>query len=187
MNYFSSKRRLAFFAAFIVIPVALWAAEIRPTLKDRASYLKRQADAGAVQAANSKLPAQRDELRSSWEAFLPRVAGSFGELSDDLNPHLIQKRIFEVAQDLGCTVKIARLASRDDANFLRFSLIGEGVYGALVRFVDALEQGQHYVRFERVDLKLPGLEAMEGERNVSITGVLLIPVIASLGEQRSAQ
>lgn len=187
MRFDFSKRRLAFFAAFAVIPAALWAAEVRPTLKDRALYLKRQADAGAVQASNQKLPQQRDELRSSWEAFLPSVAGSLGQLSDDLNPHLVQKRIFEVAQNLGCEVRISRLASRDDANFQRFALVGEGLYGALVRLIDELEQGQHYVRFERLDLKLPGLASMEGERQVSITGVLLVPLIADLESSESAQ
>jgi len=187
MNLNFSKRKLAFFAAFLVIPVALWSAEIRPTLNERTSYLERQDKAGAVQINNQRLPAQRDELRGDWEAFVPHVAGSLEELSDDLNPHLIQKRIFEIAQDLGCEVKISRLASRDDQNFQRFSLVGEGIYGALVRFIDELEQGQHYVRFERLDLKLPGLEAMEGERKVSVTGVLLVPVIAGITQNGSAQ
>ena len=187
MNFDISKRKLAFIAAFAVIPVALWAVEIRPTLAERASFLERQDKAGAVQASNARLPAQRDELRDAWEGFVPKVAGSLEELESDLNPHLIQKRIFEIAQNLGCEVKISRLANKDDQNFQRFSLIGEGVYGALVRFVDELEQGQHYVRFERLDLDLPGLEAMEGGRTVSVTGVMLVPVIAGISQTGSVQ
>lgn len=187
MSFTFSKRKLAFFGAFVAIPVAVWAVEIRPTLAERASYLDSQAKAGLVQANNRRLPAQRDELRDAWQAFVPKVAGSLEELSNDLNPHLVQKRIFEIAENLDCEVKISRLANKDDQNFQRFAMVGSGLYGALVRFVDELEQGQHYVRVERLDLDLPGLEAMEGERLVTVTGVLLVPVITGITQPGSAQ
>lgn len=177
MKQYLTGRRIAFFAAFAVIPAVVWAAEVRPTLNQRAGFVERQRKADVVQAANAKLPAQRDQLRAAWDAFEPTVSGSLERLADDLNPHLVQKRMFEVGRELGCTVKIARLASRDDEYFIRFSLIGEGPYAQMVRFVDELEQGQHFVRFERLTFDLPGLAAMEGERNVHATGVILVPAI----------
>lgn len=187
MNMSFSKRKFAFFAAFAVIPAAIWAAEIRPTLKERAGYVERQAKAGVVQADNKKLPGQRDRLSEAWEAFAPTVENALAELSDDLNPHLVQKRVFDIAREHGCTVKIARLSARDDENFLRFSLTGDGQYGAVVRFLDALEQGEHFVRFERLDLDLPGLAAMKGDRTVDFTGVMLIPSIPGFVQEANAR
>jgi hypothetical protein len=178
-----SKRKFAFLAAFVAVPAAVWTFEVGPTLEQRSAYIERMQMAGRVQVENGKLPAQRDEIRDAWRGFEPQASVALAELEDDLNPHLVQKRIYEIGDRLGCQLKIARLASRDDADFLRFTLTGEGGYGALVRFVDELEQGQHYVRFERLDLDLPGLAAKEGERTVTIAGVLLVPAMFGLGQE----
>ena len=187
MNFRFSRRRAAFLASFLIVPAVVWAADVSPALKQRQAFIEGQAKAGAVQARNRQLPDQRDELRASWEQFSPKVSAAFEQLADDLNPHLVQKRIFEIAQELNCEVKISRLAARDDENFQRFTLSGSGNYGQLVRFVDELEQGQHYVRFEKLTLELPGLNAMSGERAVRVTGVLLIPAIASVLQEAAAQ
>ncbi len=188
MKFSFSRRKAAFLASFLAIPATLWAAQVRPALAERASFKERQDKAHVVQARNRLLPSQRDKLKEQWAAFLPSVATSLDNLSNDLNPHLIQKRIFDTAQEQGCRVKIARMASKDDASFVRFSLSGEGSYTGLVRLIDQLEQGQHYVRFERLGLELPktGQES-KSDNLVRITGVLLIPNLIVSAEERAAQ
>jgi len=182
-----SRRKLAFFASFAVIPAALWATQVRPTLAERELFIERQAKAHVVQGRNRLLPSQRDELQKAWTEFEPSATSALNNLANDLNPHLVQKRIFATAQELGCRVKIARMANKDDANFTKFSLTGEGTYTALVKLVDQLEQGQHYVRFEKLGLELPKAEAAGKARTVRITGVLIIPNIPGIVTEASAQ
>lgn len=178
-----SRRKFAFFAAFAVIPAALWATQIRPTLAERATFIERQEKAHVVQGRNRQLPGQRDELLKAWTGFEPAATAALDNLSNDLNPHLVQKRIFATAQELGCRVKIARMAAKDDANFTRFSLTGDGTYSSLVKLVDQLEQGQHYVRFEKLALEMPKAESVGKARTVRITGVLIIPSIPGILEE----
>lgn len=182
-----SRRKIAFFGSFLVIPAALWATQVRPTLAERESYIERQAKAHVVQERNRLLPSQRDELTKAWTEFEPSATAALNNLGNDLNPHLVQKRIFTTAQELGCRVKIARLANKDDANFMRFSLTGEGSYSALVKLVDQLEQGQHYVRFEKLGIEMPKAESAASARMVRITGVLIIPAIAGILEEGAGQ
>jgi len=182
-----SRRKIAFVASFVVIPAALWATQVRPTLEERSSFIERQEKAHVVQSRNSQLPGQRDELQKAWTEFEPLATAALNNLANDLNPHLVQKRIFSTAQELGCRVKIARMASKDDANFIRFSLTGEGTYTALVKMVDQLEQGQHYVRFEKLGLEMPKAGATGKARTVRITGVLIIPSIPGILDEGSAK
>lgn len=182
-----SRRRFAFFASFLVIPATLWAVQVRPTLAERETFIERRAKAHVVQGRNRLLPSQRDQLQKAWTEFEPSATSALNNLANDLNPHLVQKRIFATAQELGCRVKIARMASKDDANFTRFSLTGEGSYTALVKLVDQLEQGQHYVRFEKLSLEMPKEESAGRARVVRITGVLIIPAIAGIEEEAPVQ
>lgn len=188
MKFTLSRRKAAFFGSFLVIPGVLWAAQVGPTLSERDGFRERQEKAHVVQSRNRQLPGQRDELKAQWEAFLPTVSGALDNLANDLNPHLIQKRIFDTAQEQGCRVKIARMASKDDATFVRFSLTGEGSYTGLVKLIDQLEQGQHYVRFERLTLEMPkaGSEG-NGTNLVRISAVLLIPNLHLSAEEGAAQ
>jgi hypothetical protein len=182
-----SRRQAAFLGSFIVIPAVLWATQVRPTLTERESFVERQAKAHVVQERNRLLPSQRDELTKAWTDFEPSATSALNNLANDLNPHLVQKRIFSTAQELGCRVKIARLASKDDANFMRFSLTGEGSYASLVKLVDQLEQGQHYVRFEKLGLEMPKAESAASARLVRMSGVLIIPAIAGVLEEATGQ
>jgi len=187
MKFAFSRRKVAFIASFLVIPAALWATQIRPALAERDTFVERQEKAHVVRGRNSQLPGQRDQLQTAWAAFEPSATAALNNLSNDLNPHLVQKRIFSTAQELGCRVKIARMAAKDDANFTRFSLTGEGSYTALVKLVDQLEQGQHYVRFEKLGLEMPKAESAAKARTVRITGVLIIPSIPGILEEASGQ
>jgi hypothetical protein len=188
MNFSFSRRKLAFLASFAVIPATLWAAAVRPTLAERSACKERQDKAHVVQARNRQLPAQRDQLAAQWREFLPTARAALDNLSNDLNPHLVQKRIFDTAQEQGCRVKISRMASKDDAHFARFSLTGEGSYSGLVKLIDQLEQGQHYVRFERLNLELPKADRESAESKlVRVSGVLLIPRLELAAAEGGAQ
>ena len=177
-----SRRRLAFISSFAVIPAALWFTQAGPTLAERRACLERQDKAHVVQGRNRQLPGQRDELKAAWTAFEPVATSALDNLGNDLNPHLVQKRIFALAQELGCTVKIARMSSRDDTDLTRFTITGEGSYTSLVKLVDQLEQGQHYVRFERLALQMPKIDAAANARFVRLTGVLILPSIEGVEE-----
>ncbi len=183
MKFTFSRRKAAFLATFAVIPAALWAAQVGPALAERAAFVERQEKAHVVRARNSQMPSQRDQLTQQWAEFKPSIASALDNLSSDLNPHLVQKRIFSLAKELGCRVKIARMAAKDDANFIRFSLTGEGVYSAVVKLIDQLEQGQHYVRFERLQLELPDFEAGLAGNTVRISAVMLIPFLPGIAEE----
>lgn len=187
MNFSFSRRKAAFVASFLVIPATLWATQVRPTLAERATFIERQEKAHVVVSRNRQLPSQRDELTKAWTEFEPSATAAMNNLANDLNPHLVQKRIFATAQELGCRVKIARTSSKDDANFIRFSLTGEGTYTALVKLVDQLEQGQHYVRFEKLGLEMPKAGASGKASGVRITGVLIIPSIPGIFDEVSGQ
>jgi hypothetical protein len=183
MKFAFSRRKAAFLASFAMIPAAFWALQVGPALDERAAFVERQDKAHVVRARNSQMPGQRDQLSQQWEEFKPSIASALDNLSSDLNPHLVQKRIFASAQELGCRVKIARMAAKDDANFIRFSLTGEGAYSAIVKFIDQLEQGQHYVRFERLQLELPDLDAGVTKSTVRISAVMLIPFLPGITDQ----
>lgn len=174
-----SKYRLAFLAGFVIIPGVIWAVEFSPTLTDRADYLARQENAKTVQARNRLLPTQRDELKATWEEFKPNVAIELGDLGNDLNPHLVQKRLHSIAASLGCSIVVQPMATQDEDFSVRFTIAGEGSYQGLVKLVDTLEQGQHFVRFEKLMLTMPNRARTTGGSGskVQLSGTVMIPLM----------
>lgn len=173
-----SRHRLVFLAGFLLIPSVIWGVQVRPTMNDRVSFIQRQENAKTVQAKNSQLPSQRDSLRDMWEDFLPVAEDELAELATDLNPHLVQKRVHSAAEQLNCTVRIQQKPGLDGDTAVRFVLTGEGSYPNLVKLVDQLEQGQHFVRFEKLSYTMPSMEFRGPSTNaVRIAAVVLIPVM----------
>lgn len=171
-----SRYKIAFFAGFLVIPSVLWAIQAGPTMEKRAEYVKRQANARTVQQRNSQLPEQRDGLAAEWLTFQPTANEALGNLSNDLNPHLVQKRIHNIAVELECELRIKPMPILDGDVAVRFQVNGEGSYSALVKLIDQLEQGQHFVRWEKLSLVMPtGSYNTSTTGAVRILGVLLIP------------
>ncbi|MCP4093258.1 MAG: hypothetical protein GY747_07395 [Planctomycetes bacterium] len=147
-------------------------------MNDRTSYIQRQENAKTVQSKNSQLPSQRDSLRDMWEDFLPVAENELADLATDLNPHLVQKRIHSSAEQLGCTVRIQQKPGLEGDTEVRFVLTGEGRYTNLVKLVDQLEQGQHFVRFEKLSYIMPSMEYRgSGGGAVRIAAVVLIPAM----------
>ena len=176
-----SRYRLAFLAGFLLVPGMIWGVQVRPTLDERISFMQRQENAKTVQAKNSQLPEQRDALRDMWTEFLPVAEHALADLATDLNPHLIQKRVFAAAAELDCQVRIQQKPSLENDTSVRFVLTGEGRYSNLVKLVDQLAQGQHFVRFEKVSLTMPTRDfssptASSGGGLVRIAAIILIPV-----------
>jgi hypothetical protein len=173
-----SRYRMAFLAGFLLIPGVIWGVQVRPTMDDRISYMQRQENAKAVQAKNSQLPSQRDGLEEMWNEFLPVAREALANLATDLNPHLVQKRIHSAAKQLQCDVRIQQKPGLDGETAVRFVLTGEGSYPNLVKLVDELEQGQHFVRFEKLSFTMPSM-AYQGASSgaVRIAAVVLIPVM----------
>ncbi len=173
-----SRYRLVFMAGFLLIPSVIWGVQMRPTMNDRTSYIQRQENAKTVQSKNSQLPSQRDSLRDMWEDFLPVAENELADLATDLNPHLVQKRIHSSAEQLGCTVRIQQKPGLEGDTEVRFVLTGEGRYTNLVKLVDQLEQGQHFVRFEKLSYIMPSMEYRgSGGGAVRIAAVVLIPAM----------
>ena len=171
-----SRYRVAFLAGFLIIPGVLWSIQAGPTLAKRKEYLHRQENALSVQQKNSRLPGERDALAAEWESFQPIADKALGNLANDLNPHLVQKRIHGIALELGCELKIKPMPFLDGDFAVRFQINGEGSYPALVQLIDQLEQGQHFVRFEKLSLVMPtGTYSDASTGAVRIVGVLLIP------------
>ena len=152
-----SRYRLAFLFGFLLIPGVIWGVQIRPTMNDRISFVQRQENAKTVQAMNSQLPGQRDALRDMWSDFLPVAQSALANLATDLNPHLVQKRIYSAAEQLQCDVRIQQKSGMEGDTAVRFVLTGEGSYPNLVKLVDQLEQGQHFVRFEKISFSMPSM------------------------------
>ena len=171
-----SKYKLAFLAGFVFIPGAIWAFQVSPTLADRVGYVQRQENAKAVQARNRLLPTQRDELRTSWSDFKPVADEALADLGNDLNPHLVQKRMHDLAEASGCKIMIQPMSQQDGDYAVRFQMNGKGSYQALVKFVDQLEQGQHFVRFEALSVSIPPADR-GGAANANLSATAMIPVM----------
>ena len=179
-----SPYRLAFFAGFLVIPGILWGVQLGPTLAERVSYIQRQQNALSIQKQNKLLPTQRDSLSATWNEFRPIADAALNNLANDLNPHLVQKRIYDTAEELNCELRIQPKPAMDGDTSVRFMISGEGRYSDLVKLVDRLEQGQHYVRFEKLSFILPSQEYPNSTTGaVRIVGVVLIPMMPEGLEQ----
>ncbi|MDP7062343.1 MAG: hypothetical protein QF489_05345 [Planctomycetota bacterium] len=173
-----SGYRLVFLAGFLLVPGMIWGVQVRPTINDRTSYIQRQENAKTVQAKNRQLPSQRDALRDMWEEFLPVAEDELADLATDLNPHLVQKRVHSAAERLNCTVRIQQKPGLEGDTEVRFVLTGEGSYTNLVKLVDQLEQGQHFVRFEKLSYVMPSMEYRSvGGGAVRIAAVVMIPAM----------
>lgn len=174
-----SRYRLGFLAGFVLIPGIIWGVQVNPTLDSRTSYMQRQENAKTVQARNSQLPGQRDALVEMWDEFLPVAESALTNLTTDLNPHLVQKRIHTAANLLRCSVRIQQKPGLEGDSAVRFVMTGEGRYGDLVKLVDQLEQGQHFVRFQQLSFTMPSLEnpSAAGSGYVRLAAVLMIPVM----------
>ena len=171
-----SKYKLAFLAGFVFVPGAIWAFQVSPTLADRVGYVQRQENAKAVQARNRLLPTQRDELRESWTEFKPVADAALADIGNDLNPHLVQKRMNDLAAATGCKVIIQPMNQQDGDYAVRFQMSGKGSYQSLVKFVDQLEQGQHFVRFESLSVSIPPADR-GGAGAANLTATAMIPLM----------
>ncbi len=169
-----SKYKLAFVAGFLFIPGAVWALEVNPTLAARNAYIERQENAKTVQERNRLLPTQRDELRANWNDFRPVAEDALADIGNDLNPHLVQKRMNDLAAATGCKILIQPSNLQEGDYAVRFTVAGEGSYQSLVKFVDQLEQGQHFVRFEKLTF---GLENQDDRGAVRMTATAMIPLM----------
>lgn len=173
-----SPYRLVFFAGFLLIPAAIWGVQVNPTLADRTSFFQRQENAKTVQAANKLLPTQRDSLNESWTDFHPLADEALANIASDLNPHLVQKRLYDTAEELNCDLRIQPKPALEGDTSVRFLISGEGSYPDLVKLVDRLEQGQHFVRFERLQLTMPTQDYSRTETGaVRIVGLVQIPMM----------
>lgn len=171
-----SRYRLVFLAGFLLVPGVIWGTQVRPTMNDRISFVQRQENAKTVQAMNSQLPGQRDALQDMWADFLPVAEGALANLATDLNPHLVQKRIHSAAEQLECTLRIQQKPGLAGDSSVRFVMTGEGSYPNLVKLVDQLEQGQHFVRFEKVSFTMPTMDYRGATGGaVRLAAVVLIP------------
>ena len=170
--------RVIFLLGFILIPGVIWGVQINPDLESRDNYLQRQSNAISIQQQNSKLPQQRDELNDMWQDFLPVASEALGNLEQDLNPHLVQKRIDRAAAELNCEIHITPKATQKGDTAVRFIVTGSGRYTDLVKLVDQLEQGQHFVRFEKLSFIMPSLDSAQASYGaVRLTGSIMIPVL----------
>lgn len=173
-----SPYRLVFFAGFLFIPGAIWGVQVRPTAQDRVEYIQRQENARTVQASNKLLPTHRDSLAETWGDFRPTADKALANLANDLNPHLVQKRLYDTAEELNCDLRIQPKPAMEGDTAVRFVVSGEGRYSDLVKLVDRLEQGQHFVRFEKLSFTLPSQEYSQASTGaVRIVGVVLIPMM----------
>ncbi|MDP6963222.1 MAG: hypothetical protein QGF46_03555 [Planctomycetota bacterium] len=119
-----------------------------------------------------------------WHNFLPVAEEALENLEQDLNPHLVQKRIDRAAAELNCDVQITPKNNSHNDNFARFLLNGTGRYSDLVKLIDRLEQGQHYVRFEKLAFVMPSLDYSEAETGaVRITGAIMVPILEDYNQQ----
>jgi hypothetical protein len=170
--------RLIFLLGFVLIPSVIWGVQVNPDIESRNSYLQRQTNAISIQAQNQKLPHQRDQLDQMWQDFLPVANKALDNLEQDLNPHLVQKRIDRAAAELNCEIHITPKPAQQGDNAARFIVTGAGRYTDLVKLVDQLEQGQHYVRFEKLSFIMPSLDyAQTSSGAVRLTGSVMIPVL----------
>ncbi|MFK5956213.1 MAG: hypothetical protein QM477_07195 [Planctomycetota bacterium] len=173
-----SPYRLAFFAGFLLIPGAIWGMQVKPTMEERVSFVQRQENAKTVQAKNKLLPTQRDSLNETWSEFHPIADKALANLANDLNPHLVQKRLYDTAEELNCTLRIQPKSFLEGDKAVRFLISGEGSYPDLVKLVDRLEQGQHFVRFEKLRFTMPSEDySRSGSGAVRIVGVVQIPLM----------
>lgn len=173
-----SPYRLAFFAGFLLIPGAIWGVQVRPTMQERVSFIQRQENAKTVQVQNQKLPQQRDALHEHWSEFRPIADEALDNLANDLNPHLVQKRLRDTAEELNCDLRIQPKPTLEGDFAVRFVISGEGSYPNLVKLVDRLEQGQHFVRFEKLHFTMPEQEYSRADTGaVRIVAQVLIPLM----------
>ncbi|MHC4380281.1 MAG: hypothetical protein ACYSU1_04230 [Planctomycetota bacterium] len=173
-----SPYRLVFLAGFLLIPGMIWGVQVRPTAQDRKEFIQRQENARTVQARNKLLPTQRDALAETWGEFRPTADEALANLANDLNPHLVQKRLYDTAEELNCDLRIQPKPAMEGDTSVRFVVSGEGRYPDLVKLVDRLEQGQHFVRFEKLSFVMPSQEYSQAETGaVRIVGVVLIPMM----------
>jgi len=173
-----SPYRLAFFAGFLLIPGVIWGVQVNPTLEDRGSFVQRQENAKSVQAKNKLLPMQRDSLNEIWSEFRPVADQALANIANDLNPHLVQKRLYDTAEELNCDLRIQPKPALEGDSSVRFLISGEGSYPDLVKLVDRLEQGQHFVRFERLKFTMPTQDySRSGTGAVRIVGLVQVPMM----------
>lgn len=173
-----SPHRLVFFAGFLLIPGVIWGVQVRPTMQDRVSYIQRQQNAITVQTQNKELPGRRDRLFTNWTDFRPIADDALNNLANDLNPHLVQKRLRDTAEELDCDLRIQPKPTLEGDFAVRFVISGEGSYPNLVKLVDRLEQGQHFVRFEKLHFTMPEQEYSRAQTGaVRIVAQVLIPLM----------
>ncbi|MFT7517316.1 MAG: hypothetical protein ACI84O_001106 [Myxococcota bacterium] len=170
--------RLIFLLGFILIPGVIWGVQVDPAMESRDSYLQRQESAISIQAQNAKLPEQHAQLDRMWQDFLPVATEALKNLEQDLNPHLVQKHINRTAKELNCEVHITPKRTQNSDKAVRFIISGSGRYTDLVKFVDQLEQGQHFVRFEKLAFMIPSIDnAQNKSSEVRLTSVIMVPIL----------
>ncbi|MBC8370920.1 MAG: hypothetical protein H8E25_13060 [Planctomycetes bacterium] len=173
--------RLIFLLGFILIPSVIWGVQVKPDLESRDTYLQRQENAISIQKENAKLPEQRDQLADMWRDFLPVADEALENLEHDLNPHLVQKRIDRAARELNCDMHITPKPTQKNDRAARFVITGSGRYTDLVKLVDQLEQGQHFVRFDSLTFVMPSLDYAQARTGaVRVTGAIMIPMLKDI-------
>ncbi|MDP6941656.1 MAG: hypothetical protein QGH51_06465 [Planctomycetota bacterium] len=169
-------RKLIFFTSFLVLPSLFWVSRVSPDLIRRDAALERLSKSDKVRASNREKISQRDDLINQWEKFEPVASRELQDLENDLNPHLLQKRLVLTAKDLGFDLSIRQLAMNPDEQNAWF-IEAESSFGQLDRFVNKLERGNYRVRFEKLEVSLPA-DKYENNGGVHLEGVLTIPPIA---------
>ncbi|KAA3604890.1 MAG: hypothetical protein DWQ01_19990 [Planctomycetota bacterium] len=151
-----SARRSFFLLSFLILSAVSWAAGIQPALKERRGYLDQMRNVEQTRAANQRKISQSAELEQAWMEFGSLAQAALEDLEDHLNPALIQKRITAWAsQAYDCDVRVKQELSKPKDAVLYYSMIGEGDYSNLVRYLDALERGDFRIRFTDVKVILP--------------------------------
>ncbi|HJM40016.1 MAG TPA: hypothetical protein QGG59_07870 [Planctomycetota bacterium] len=168
-------RKLIFIATFFAIPAFFWAIRVSPDLLRRDSAVVRLEKSSEVRDLNREKIHQRDDLQKRWELFEPIANRELQNLENDLNPHLLQKRLVLTAQELGFDLSIRQLNVNPDDPKTWF-VEAESSFGQIDRFVNQLERGNYRVRFDQIEVSLPADQYENGD-GVHLEGILTIPVL----------
>ncbi|HBF23017.1 MAG TPA: hypothetical protein DDW23_04295 [Planctomycetes bacterium] len=147
-----SSRKIIFLAGWVGIPLFFWLGRIEPALERSNSARATKEGSDESRDIGRRSISRRDRLETEWNNFRKQADIQLANLDTDLHPHLVQKRVFELAARLDLDIDIQE-ESGDGRR--RFSLRGEGSWDSFISWIDALEKGPHRIRFENLQLTLP--------------------------------
>lgn len=155
-------RELLFVAGFGLAPVGIWFWRMDPLLERHSAALQAQIEARMAESSARKFVHERDQMQAEWVEFRPLAELELENISNQLNPIVLQNRVLDLARRLDCSLRIEERNNDDEEGPNIFQISGSGTPLQVLDLLRHLERGEHRARFTEVTLVYEELSAESG-------------------------